>query len=609
MAKTMKTNNYKVDRASALPIDIRYIILSFLPTADQFSASLVSKSWKSTWDLLTTLSFDETLFKKRCQLRGNYYEHSSFVKFVEYCIRSQGSLHLQTSNLHMTEYMCYETFELVDRWMKFLLKKSLKVLQLKLECKGYHKYMLPCSSLACNSLDFLSLEGCKLSEYALGDSIEFGASLKELHLNNVDILQSTFNRIICCCPMITTLELVKCSRIKEVSISTLPNLLSVHIEEIYQSDETRVEISSSTLQSFCYSERFLFDLPLLLTCINLVQLTFKTLYIVNDNDKHLQSLISKFPFLRALALVLVFFNGMHVFRISSLSLKILKIQSTCLFPQLHIDAPNLEELEMSFPLKDKNQLKSSVFKDSSKLQKIKLNSRYCKLWDICFFIRAGLRDFLRKFAQKIILNLEFESLELTWDWNHDESGIYAVAPVSIEHLNLNISKKIPRKCVEFLEGLLRSCRPDSLSLTLSENVITGEFYPKTLPKLIEMVDNPTLNCCHSSEVKCWRHDLKSSRITLANNGKTMDSKDFLILASQYINAHKTRERRYANFQVTHDSVQKCRKHWIARWLDEIIPKKSLKVLELSLGGCNLYKYVLGDITEFNASLRELHLPE
>ncbi|KAM7255567.1 hypothetical protein ACFE04_008465 [Oxalis oulophora] len=495
-----------LNHTSALSIDVMQKILYLLPITDQLSAGLVSTSWKSAWDFLLILDFDENIFEQRV----GESEYDVFRNFVDNCIQRTHwqRVNLKSFRLRMLHYD-HTDYAMVNRWINMLPTNSLEVLELSFPITERYTILDSCLALRSSVLNSLTLKGCFLVGCPLGNTIEFG-NLKALSLNNVSILESMLQKIISCCPAIIDLELVECWGFKKLRLCSLPNLASVTLTNNFPFGDGRVEINSSTLQSYYYYDTELTDTDTL-TCINLVDLTLKA-NVVSADDKQIQFLISKFPLLTTL--VLDFKIGLCIIRISSSRLKTLKIRQKVGPGEIHIQAPNLEALEISLSLQGQRYDPiTSLSIDAVRLQKIELNieTSDCLLCNAHFL---QLRDILMLFALKIILNLKIETLWVRW---HPQiiPDTCALLPVVIEHLNLNISSEMLGTYGELLEELFWICHPKSLSLRLSKDLTTHDVFLQVL-KLVETADNPILSCCKSSQTKCWRHCLKSYRITSEN---------------------------------------------------------------------------------------------
>ncbi|KAM7250823.1 hypothetical protein ACFE04_022706 [Oxalis oulophora] len=518
----------EVDYTSALTIDILQKILLCLSSADQFYASLVSSSWKSAYDSLTILDVDPASFKERINRSNKVFSRDLFQNFVEEIIQRKCA-NLLTLKISMWYYSCDDSW--MNRFMGLLPKNSLEVLKLNLD--SFEEYELPDDILELSCLKILKLKLCKFifDKSSLGDRIQF-INLKVLKLVFVNIDDFTLYEIIRRCPMITNLELITCNGLQNLQIWSLPNQFkSVKVEtrsELFKS----IEIKSYTLQSFYYSGPVV--IAPVLTCNNLVDLILKSWTVVTVDENKFESVISKFPLLNTL--VLDFRNGMPKLRITNPNLKMLKIRQDCGLREAHIHAPSLEELNISLSLDDKDHLKSLIFIDAANLQKFKLKlkqSRFlnkddCEKFYTSWFIE--LREFLQQFVHKVILTMRFDALQPMW--NPDDTSICGLPPTAIEHLNVDIVWNFCGNYGEFLDGLFWSCHPNSFSVEIMSD-LAPVFFLQTLSEIIETEDDPTLSCCKSSLIKCWRHYLKSYQLRHSHDGKIINCKDYLRFAIQY----------------------------------------------------------------------------
>ncbi|KAM7258564.1 hypothetical protein ACFE04_014305 [Oxalis oulophora] len=470
------------DHTSTLPVEVLQNILILLSTVDQFYIGLLSTSWKNAFHSLQIRNFDEAIFEKRVENCG--IDHNIFTRFVDSCMLKihMDHVNLKSFRLHMIRYDDNKSAS-VDRWIQLLPKNSLEILELSL---------------------------CDPNIIPRRDMIKCG-NLKALSLNNVQIIESTLHKILSCCPLIVDLKLVQCHGIQNLLISSLSNLASVIIDNSFPLDMSKVEINSSTIQSYYYNSEVLRDIHTL-TCINLISLTLKANFVMAE-EKTIENLISRFPLLSIL--VLDFKIGMSITRISNPMLKTLKIRHVFRSGKIHIHAPILHALEFSLSFTGQTPLKHSIAIDAPELQKIEITiEAFNEIFSTSRFLE--LRDFLKLFVQKINLNLKINYLQVKWNPNQIPDD-YASLPININHLNLYISKKIPRNYEDFLEGLFWSCHPDSLSLRVSMDLCNDSI--KNLRAIVKKATNPTLNCCTSSQRKCWRHCLKSCEIMLVNDRK------------------------------------------------------------------------------------------
>ncbi|KAM7272083.1 hypothetical protein ACFE04_031297 [Oxalis oulophora] len=522
MEETDEEIEEMIDRTATLPIELLREIFYFLPFTDQFLASLVSKTWKSAYEQLLHVDFDVNVF-----CRGALCPHIDFIDGVDSCLTRihNQRVNLQTFRLNMFyERSRTEKYSRnIDRWIRLLPTDSLKSLELLFKSYFNERYKLPDRILELNSLNSLFLERCDFDVIkALLDRIQF-INLKVLSLTDVNIDEQTLSEIISRCPKITTLELVYCDGIDDLMISSPNNhLLSVKVD----GDFSTVEINSSTLQSCCYYDHNLHNAPHLM-CINLIDLTLESMEVTLDENE-LESLILKLPLLNTL--VLDFFYGMPKISVSSPCLKSLMICQVFDMRKVRIHAPSLEALEVSLSLHDTDHLKSSISIYAPKLQEVVLTV-FCesKLVNgdtlICSDWFHQLREFLKQFAQKIILNLEFDSLKVTWDPDVIPS-FYTQPPVAIERVNICISSKMLGNYGNLLDGLFLSCHPNTLSLWSPESN-SEEFFEHTC-QLIKTLENPIMiDCYSSSPIKCWRRCLKSFHISQTNDGHIIDDKDFV----------------------------------------------------------------------------------
>jgi hypothetical protein len=81
------------DRISDLPDSIICYILSFIPTKDATTTSILSKRWKLLWRSVPTLDFDDETFK-------------DFNSFREFVFSTIFSLRDDTLSIHSFRFKC-----------------------------------------------------------------------------------------------------------------------------------------------------------------------------------------------------------------------------------------------------------------------------------------------------------------------------------------------------------------------------------------------------------------------------------------------------------------------------------------------------------------------
>ncbi|XP_061362328.1 F-box/LRR-repeat protein At4g14096-like [Gastrolobium bilobum] len=151
------------DRISMLPACVLCHILSFLPTKQVVSTSVLSKTWNPLWRSVSTLHFDFQGRMYNCDLDKEKY--SRFVQWVNEVILSR-DLHqpIQTFCLRHRTLIVLKLNGLVLKSISSAGLPSLKILHLEEVCFLESKYLAEL------------LSGCPVLEDLVAKDMEFDNS-------------------------------------------------------------------------------------------------------------------------------------------------------------------------------------------------------------------------------------------------------------------------------------------------------------------------------------------------------------------------------------------------------------------------------------------------
>ncbi|KAB5524588.1 hypothetical protein DKX38_022337 [Salix brachista] len=146
--------------------DILLHILSFLPTLESITTSLISKKWKSLWSLVPSLNFSYVHFPI---YKSFFTTRQFFSEFVDRTLILRPHLPLQKFRLEFIyedRYGCH-----VDSWVRYAIRNRVSELDLDffidesfhiVESEGRRDYDFPFSAPrnACPNIEVLKLENC-----------------------------------------------------------------------------------------------------------------------------------------------------------------------------------------------------------------------------------------------------------------------------------------------------------------------------------------------------------------------------------------------------------------------------------------------------------------
>ncbi|CAJ2662073.1 unnamed protein product [Trifolium pratense] len=149
-----KQNDKDDDIISKLPDTIIGHILSFVPTKDVVSTSVLSKRWIQSWTLIPKVNLDDRLFYSSKSNKS--VAKKDFINFVYKTLLFTQNYSMQSFPLVITN--TYD-LTLLNTWISCILKKRVKKLSIRSNLK------LPFSALTshalfnhCNALEELILQ-------------------------------------------------------------------------------------------------------------------------------------------------------------------------------------------------------------------------------------------------------------------------------------------------------------------------------------------------------------------------------------------------------------------------------------------------------------------
>uniref|UniRef100_A0A0D9X644 F-box domain-containing protein n=1 Tax=Leersia perrieri TaxID=77586 RepID=A0A0D9X644_9ORYZ len=198
-----------IDRISNLPVDLLYIIMSFLPALDLVLTGILSTRWRRLWTSSKCLNIDVNQFGRH---RGQ-----EFRNFINCMLHQRGSSSLDVLRLHSADIRD------AGFWITYAIRNNSKVVEFSedIECEPF-----------------------KLDHGAVSFTSIF---LKHLVLTNVCLDSDVFSYINNACPALENLELRDCSL--EVPKISSGSLLHLDIDNCCLFED--LIISSPSLLTLC----------------------------------------------------------------------------------------------------------------------------------------------------------------------------------------------------------------------------------------------------------------------------------------------------------------------------------------------------------------------
>uniref|UniRef100_A0A6N2LXT8 F-box domain-containing protein n=1 Tax=Salix viminalis TaxID=40686 RepID=A0A6N2LXT8_SALVM len=193
--------------------DILLHILSFLPTLESITTSLISKKWKSLWSLVPSLNFSYVHFPI---YKSFFTTRQFFSEFVDRTLILRPHLPLQKFRLEFIyedRYGCH-----VDSWVRYAIRNRVSELDLDffidesfhiVELEGRRDYDFPFSAPRNGKVRVLKLCRCDLTLPADMESMNLW-SMKEIFFYQIYMTDDMVLNLLKACPNIEVLKLENC---------------------------------------------------------------------------------------------------------------------------------------------------------------------------------------------------------------------------------------------------------------------------------------------------------------------------------------------------------------------------------------------------------------
>jgi hypothetical protein len=191
--------------------DILLHILSFLPTLESITTSLISKKWKSLWSLVPSLNFSYVHFPI---YKSFFTTRQFFSEFVDRTLILRPHLPLQKFRLEFIyedRYGCH-----VDSWVRYAIRNRVSELDLDffidesfhiVESEGRRDYDFPFYAPRNGKVRVLKLCRCDLTLPADMESMNLW-SMKEIFFYQIYMTDDMVLNLLKACPNIEVLKLV-----------------------------------------------------------------------------------------------------------------------------------------------------------------------------------------------------------------------------------------------------------------------------------------------------------------------------------------------------------------------------------------------------------------
>ncbi|CAL9247831.1 unnamed protein product, partial [Arabidopsis halleri] len=209
----------------SLPDDLLVQILSFLPTKQAVSTSLLSRRWRTLFSLVHNLDFDDSIF-----WHPEDDIQKSFMDFMDRSLAFQGGNNLKKFLLECIE-ICggRPGVDVVKRWICNALEHGLSELHL---CINTHCFYFPSKLFTSKTLVKLSL-GTRLDCPRIPPDT-FLPALKVLKLDSISFWGNQLSDVfLAACPALEDFTIHSYPRERDIISSKTIKRLSVTIKSYY----------------------------------------------------------------------------------------------------------------------------------------------------------------------------------------------------------------------------------------------------------------------------------------------------------------------------------------------------------------------------------------
>ncbi|EOA35157.1 hypothetical protein CARUB_v10020296mg, partial [Capsella rubella] len=205
-----------VDLISSLPNAILQHILIYVPTQLAISTSVLSRRWRHVWSDTPSLSFDDDTGTYRRRV-----VHAAWINetLTRYTAPKMIKFHLKTNMINPTAAD-------VDRWIQFSMHRSVENLSLSF---GFvDGYKIPDFFYINSSIKQLSFQILCVNMIPRRCSVSW-TSLEKLSLRNCILSDESIAMILCGCPILESLALFDCHKLKVLDLSKSLRLTTLEV--------------------------------------------------------------------------------------------------------------------------------------------------------------------------------------------------------------------------------------------------------------------------------------------------------------------------------------------------------------------------------------------
>ncbi|KAL3634858.1 hypothetical protein CASFOL_021912 [Castilleja foliolosa] len=232
-----------IDRLSQLPQPILHNILSLLSQRDAVRTSVLSKSWRYLWHGRLNVEFRDHWFPRKKVL----------LSFLDRTLQRYLDQNLTLQKFLVDMYHYEVDFVLLQKWIPLLIM-NICVRSFNI---SFHEssifFPLPLVVFQSESLVELHLQRCDLSILKSTHNVMLN-NLQTLHLEEVDITDKIFEKIISGCPLIENLDVLKCIGMKSIKLHKHHNIkdfcCSVDEQTIIEIEDPHT-LESFNIQNYC----------------------------------------------------------------------------------------------------------------------------------------------------------------------------------------------------------------------------------------------------------------------------------------------------------------------------------------------------------------------